>query len=325
MSGGSSSGASLVPFLARRALQSVPLLLVISVLVFALIHAAPGGPLSIYLSNPNVRPEDIERLRHALGLDRPLWQQYVSWLVAFVRGDWGYSFSDGRPVAERIGERLPATLELVGASLVVALAVTFPTGIAAAVRRARHFDRIASAVSVAGISLPVFWFGLLLQMIFASALGWLPSSGRSQIGGGDLADRLQHLVLPVAVLAFVQAAAWSRYLRASLADVLSRPFVLAAQARGLPSRLVVYRHALRNALGPLVTIVLLDSALVVSGAVVTESVFAWPGLGSLFTEALARRDYTILMALLMLTSTAVVVLNLVADAAYAFLDPRVAA
>jgi peptide/nickel transport system permease protein len=324
MSGGSSSGASLAPFLARRALQSIPLLLVVSVLVFALIHAAPGGPLSIYLSNPNVRPEDIERLRRALGLDRPLWQQYVSWLIAFVRGDWGYSFSDGRPVAERIGERLPATLELVGASLVVALAVTLPAGIAAAVRRARRFDRIASAVSAAGISLPVFWFALLLQMIFASALGWLPSSGRSQIGGGDFADRLEHLVLPVAVLAFVQAAAWSRYLRASLADVLSRPFVLAAQARGLPSRLVVYRHALRNALGPLVTIVLLDSALVVSGAVVTESVFAWPGLGSLFTEALARRDYTILMALLMLTSTAVVVLNLVADAAYAFLDPRVA-
>jgi peptide/nickel transport system permease protein len=325
MSGGSNSGGSLVPFLARRVFQSIPLLLVISIVVFALIHAAPGGPLSIYLSNPNVRPEDIERLRRALGLDRPLWQQYVSWLVAFVHGDWGYSFSDGRPVAERIGERLPATLELVGASLVVALLATFPTGIAAAVRRGRPFERIASAVSVAGISLPVFWFGLLLQMTFASALGWLPSSGRNQIGGGDLADRLQHLALPVTVLAFVQAAAWSRYLRASLADVLSRPFVLSARARGLPTRLVVYRHALRNALGPLVTIVLLDSALVVSGAVVTESVFAWPGLGSLFTEALARRDYTILMALLMLTSSAVVVLNLLADAAYAFLDPRVTA
>ena len=323
MSGGSSNTASVVGFLGRRFLQSVPLLLVISIVVFALIHAAPGGPLSIYLSNPNVRPEDIERLRRALGLDRPLWQQYVSWLLAFLRGNWGYSFSDGRPVAERIGERLPATLELVGASLIVALVVTLPAGIGAAVRRARPFDRIASAVAVAGISLPVFWFGLLLQMIFASALGWLPSSGRTQIGGGDIADRLQHLAMPVAVLAFVQAAAWSRYLRASLIDVLSRPFVLAARARGLPSRLVLYRHALRNALGPLVTIVLLDSALVVSGAVVTESVFAWPGLGSLFTEALARRDYTILMALLMLTSTAVVMLNFVADAAYALLDPRV--
>jgi peptide/nickel transport system permease protein len=323
MSGGFSSRAGLGRFLTRRVIQSLPLLLVISLVVFALIHAAPGGPLSIYLSNPNVRPEDIERLRRALGLDRPLWQQYVSWLAAFVRGDWGYSFSDGRPVVDRIGERLPATLELVGASLVVALLVTFPAGIGAAVRRARLFDRITSSAAVAGISLPVFWFGLLLQMIFASALGWLPSSGRTQIGGGDLADRLQHLVLPVAVLAVVQAAAWSRYLRASLVDVLSRPFVLAARARGLPARRVIARHALRNALGPVLTIVLLDSALVVSGAVVTESVFAWPGLGSLFTEALARRDYTILMALLMLTSTAVVVLNLAADAAYALLDPRV--
>jgi peptide/nickel transport system permease protein len=320
MSGGSSSRAA---FLGRRLIQSVPLLFIVSLVVFALIHAAPGGPLSMYLSNPNVRPEDIERLRRALGLDRPLWQQYVSWLLAFVRGDWGYSFSDGRPVAERIGERLPATLELVGSSIVAALLLTFPAGIGAAVRRRRAFDRIASAVAVGGISLPVFWFGLLLQMIFASALGWLPSSGREQAGGGDLADRIQHLILPVTVLAFVQAAAWSRYLRASLVDVLSRPFVIAARARGLPARVVVYRHALRNALGPLVTIVLLDSALVVSGAVVTESVFAWPGLGSLFTEALARRDYTILMALLMLTSTAVIVLNLAADAAYALLDPRV--
>jgi len=323
MSGGSSSRRSFGAFLAGRLAQSLPLLLVISLIVFALIHAAPGGPLSMYLSNPNVRPEDIERLRRALGLDRPLWQQYVSWLAAFIRGDWGYSFSDGRPVVQRIAERVPATLELVGSSVVVALLVTFPAAIGAAVRRARLFDRITSAMAVGGISLPVFWFGLLLQLIFASALGWLPSSGREQAGGGDFADRIQHLILPVAALAFVQAAAWSRYLRASLVDVLARPFVLAARARGLPRRLVVYRHALRNAIGPLVTIVLLDSALVVSGAVVTESVFAWPGLGSLFTEALARRDYTILMALLMLTSTAVVVLNLAADAAYALLDPRV--
>ena len=312
-------------FLVRRLVQSVPLLLVISLIVFLLIHAVPGGPLSIYLSNPNVRPEDLERLRRALGLDRPLWQQYLSWLGSFVRGDWGYSFSDGRPVAERIFERIPATLELVGASLVAALIVTFPTGIVAAVRRARWFDRTTTAVAFAGISLPVFWFGLLLQMIFASGLGWLPSSGRTRLGEGDLADRVQHLTLPAIVLAFVQAAAWSRYLRASLADALGRPFILAARARGLPTRLVVLRHALRHALGPLVTVVLLDAALVVSGAVVTESVFAWPGLGSLFTEALARRDYTILMALLMLTSTAVVLLNVLADAAYALLDPRVAA
>ena len=310
-------------FLGRRLLQAVPLLLVISLLVFLLIHAAPGGPLAIYLSNPNVRPQDIERLRRALGLDQPLWRQYVSWLSAFARGDWGYSFSDGRPVAQRVLERLPATLELTGASLAAALLLTFPAGILAALGRGRWFDHAMTAIAFAGISLPAFWFGLILQIVFAVGLGWLPSAGRSTFGGGGLTDRVQHLVLPVAVLSSVLAAGWSRYLRGSMIETLAQPFVVAARARGIPSRLVVLRHALRNALGPIVTVVLLDTALMVSGAVVTESVFAWPGLGSLFTEALARRDYTVLMALLMLTSTAVVVLNLVADSAYAFLDPRV--
>jgi peptide/nickel transport system permease protein len=304
-------------------LQSVPLLLLISLLVFLLIHAAPGGPLAIYLSNPSVRPQDIERLRRALGLDEPLWRQYLSWLTAFARGDWGYSFSDGRPVVERVLERLPATLELTVTSLVVALLLTFPVGVFAAVTRGRWFDRATTAIAFAGISLPVFWFALMLQIVFAIGLGWFPSSGRTTFGGGDLADRVQHLVLPAVVLASLLAAGWSRYLRSSMIEALAQPFVTAARARGVPARLVVLRHALRNALGPIVTIVLLDSALMVSGAVVTESVFAWPGLGSLFTEALARRDYTVLMALLMLTSTAVVALNLAADAAYAFLDPRV--
>ena len=185
------------------------------------------------------------------------------------------------------------------------------------------FDRVTTALAFAGISLPVFWLGLLLQMIFAVALGWLPSAGRATVGAAGLGDRLEHLVMPVIVLSFVQAASWSRFLRASMIDALRRPFVLAAEARGLSRARVICRHALANALAPLVTVVLLDAALVVSGAVVTESVFAWPGIGSLFTEALARRDYSVLMALLMLTSTAVVVLNVVADTAYAILDPRV--
>ena len=311
-------------FLIRRLVQAIPLLLVISAIVFLLIHAVPGGPLAIYLANPNVRLEDIERLRRALGLDRPLWQQYFAWLGAFARGDWGYSLSDGRPVAERIIERLPATLELVGASIAVALAITFPAGIFAAMKRGGWLDRATMGAAIAGISLPAFWFGLLLQVVFAVGLGWLPSSGRTSFGGGDFGDRLQHLALPVVVLAFIQAAGWSRYLRASMIAAFAQPFVVSARARGIPPRLVVLHHVLRNALGPLTTVVLLDAALIVSGAVVTESVFAWPGLGSLFTEALARRDYSVLMALLMLTSTAVVALNIAADLAYARLDPRVA-
>jgi len=311
-------------FLARRILQAAPLLLLISALVFLLIHSVPGGPLAIYLSNPNVRPQDIERLRRALGLDRPLWEQYWSWLVAFAQGDWGYSFSDGRPVGMRIIERVPATLELVATAIAFALAFALPAGIVAALRPRGWFDRTTTALAIAGISLPAFWFGLLLQIVFAIGLGWLPSSGRTTFGGGGLLDHLQHLALPATVLAVVQAAAWSRYLRGSMIETLAQPFVVAARARGVPARAVILRHALRNALGPVLAIVMVDAALLVSGAVVTESVFAWPGLGSLFTEALARRDYAVLMALLMLASTAIVAFNVVADTAHALLDPRVA-
>src|SRR5262245_10054291 len=270
----------------RRALQALPLLLLISLLVFLLIHAAPGGPLAIYLSNPNVRPEDIERLRRALGLDRPLWEQYWSWLAAFVRGDWGYSFSDGRAVIVRIAERVPATLELVLVSIAGALALALPAGVAAAARRGGRFDRVLGAVSTAGISLPTFWFGLLLQMLFAIGLGWLPSSGRTTLGDGGVLDHARHLVMPAVVLAVVQAASWSRYLRGSMIDALSQPFIMAARSRGVPGRRVLLVHALTNALGPVLAVVMMDAALLVSGAVVTESVFAWPGLGSLFTEAL---------------------------------------
>jgi peptide/nickel transport system permease protein len=307
----------------RRLAQAVPLLLLISVLVFALLHAAPGGPLAIYLENPNVRPEDIERLKRSLGLDRPLPVQYLAWLKGFVVGDWGFSFADGRPVVERMGERIPATLELIAASLVLAFIAAVPAGVLAAARRRSVLDRGITTLSLAGISLPTFWFGLLLQLLFALSLGWLPSSGRTSILGGDVADRLRHLILPATVLATVHAAVWTRYLRSSMLGVLAQRFILSAHGRGVPERQVIFRHALRNALLPFVTIVFLDAAIMVSGAVVTESVFAWPGLGGLFTEALARRDYTVLMAFLMVTSTAVIVLNLVADLSYRVLDPRV--
>ncbi|MEJ7812965.1 MAG: ABC transporter permease [Gemmatimonadaceae bacterium] len=313
----------MLAFALRRLAQAVPLLLLVSVLVFALIHAAPGGPLSMYLSNPNVRPEDIERLRRSLGLDRPLPEQYLAWLAGFATGDWGYSYADGRPVLERIAERAPATLELIGGSLAIALLAALPAGALGAVRRGAG-DRAVTALSLAGISLPVFWFGLLLQLVFSVSLGWLPSAGRSSIGDGGAADRLAHLVLPAIVLAAVHAAAWSRYLRASMLRALGERFVTAVRARGVPGRLIVWRHALRNALLPFVTVVLLDIGIMVSGAVVTESVFAWPGVGSLFTEAIARRDYTVLMAFLMLSAAAIVLLNFLADVLYRALDPRVA-
>lgn len=307
-------------FLARRAAQAVPLLVIVSVLVFALIHAAPGGPLSLYLDNPNVRPEDIERLRRAMGLDRPLAEQYLAWLGAFVRGDWGYSYADGRPVAARMIERLPATLQLVGVSTLLAVVVALPIGVLAATRQAA--DRALRPAAIAGISLPVFWLGLVLQLVFANTLGWLPSAGRASFGDGSIGDRIAHLVLPVTVLAFAHAAGWSRYLRGAMRSALAQPFTRAVRARGLGEGRVVMRHALRHALLPFATVVLLDASIMASGAVVTESVFAWPGIGSLFTEALARRDYSVLMAFLMCTSVAVVVLGVVADVVVYLVDPR---
>jgi peptide/nickel transport system permease protein len=309
-----------VSFIARRVAQTIPLLLVISVLVFSLIHAVPGGPIDLYLENPNVRPEDIVRLKRELGLDRPLPAQYVAWLWSFVRGDWGFSFADGRPVLDRLVERVPATLELVGTSTLLAVIVALTAGTLASVRRG--VDRATMIGSVAGISLPVFWFGLVLQLVFANALGWLPSSGRSSFGEQGLADRVSHLVMPAVVLASAQAAGWSRYLRGSMRQALAMQFTTAARARGVTEIRIVLRHALRNALLPFVVVVFLDASIMASGAVVTESVFAWPGIGGLFNEALAKRDYTVLMAFLMCGSTAVAVLNLVADVAVYVIDPR---
>ena len=304
----------------RRTLLAVPLLLLVSVLVFLLLQAVPGGPLAAYLENPNVRAEDIARLRAVMGLDAPVSVQYARWLSAFVRGDWGYSYADGRPVLERVLERVPATIELVLSSTVLALLVALPAGMIAATR-----DRaamLARFVTTAGVSLPVFWLGLLLQLLFAIRLGWLPSSGRQSFGATGLGDRLLHLVLPALVLAAVQGAAWTRYLQRAMRDTLALPFVHAARLRGLPESRLVWRHALPNALGPFVTVVLLDAAMLASGAVVTESVFAWPGVGSLFTESLAKRDYPVLMAFLMVGAFAVVALNLVADLLVRRLDPR---
>lgn len=309
-----------MPLVTRRLLQSIPLLLLVSVVVFSLLQAVPGGPLAAYLENPNVRPEDIARLRAAMGLDAPAGVQYVRWLSAFVRGDWGYSYADGRPVLDRVLERVPATLELVLGSTLLALLIAVPAGIAAATRA--RVDDMLRVFTTAGVSLPVFWLGLVLQLVFAITLGWLPSSGRQSFGDTGLADRLTHLVLPTLVLAVVQGAAWTRYLRRSMRDTLDLPYVRAARLRGLSERRLVWRHALPNALGPFVTVVLLDAAMLASGAVVTESVFAWPGVGSLFTEALVKRDYPVLMAFLMLGAFAVVTLNLAADLLAQRLDPR---
>lgn len=306
--------------MARRLLRALPLLLVVSLLAFALLQAVPGGPLAAYLENPNVRPEDIGRLRTAMGLDAPPAVQYLRWLGALARGDWGYSYVDGRPVLTRVLERVPATLELVAGSTVLALLLAVPAGVLAAVHRGA--DRVVMLAATAWTAVPVFWLGLLLQLVFALQLGWFPSTGRQSFGATSLADRMAHLALPSLALAAVQGAAWSRYLRRAVRDTLAQPFLRAGRVRGLSEPRLVLRHALPNAITPFVTVVLLDVAMLVSGAVVTESVFAWPGIGSLFTDSLAKRDYPVLMALVLAGTVAVVVGNLLADVAVSRLDVR---
>jgi peptide/nickel transport system permease protein len=313
----------LAQYLIRRLLQAVPILVGISVLLFALLHAVPGGPLAIYLNNPQVSPKDIARLSAQLGLDRPLPVQYVLWLKAFVTGDWGYSISTGRPVVTMIGERLPATLQLMASSLLLAAMVSLLLGIFQALRPYSALDYGATTAAFFGISIPAFWFGLILQLVFAVQLRWLPSSGRQEIGDGSFIDLLRHLVLPMIVLSLAYLAGWSRYVRSSLMETLGEDYIRTARAKGLPSWRVVTRHALRNSLIPVVTVVALDLPSLFAGAVVTETVFSWPGIGQLFITSINGLDYPTVMAILMISSFLVILCNLLADLAYGWLDPRV--
>src|SRR3990172_2329571 len=307
-------------YVAGRLVRALPLLFGLSILIFALVHAAPGGPLTVYLSNPNVRPEDIERLERLLGLDRPLHEQYLGWLSAFATGDWGFSYVDGRPVLERVLERAGGTLELMGSAFALALVAALVLGTLAALRPGSLIDSLVSGASIVGISLPTFWLGLVLQLVFAVELRLLPTAGRMGVAGEG---RLAHLGLPAAALASFYAASWIRYIRASLGATLSRDFVRAGRASGLSETRLLVRHSLPNALFPLVTVLALDFALLFSGAVVTETVFARPGMGTLLVDSVYRRDYSVLMAILMVGSVAVVLSNLAADVVYGWLDPRV--
>ena len=302
----------------------IPLVFGISVILFAVIQAAPGGPEGALLESGRfVDPQVIEAYRERLGLDQPVTIQYVRWLGAAVSGDLGISFSSTRPVAEMILERLPATLELMASAFLLAAVAALGLGVFSAVRQYSVFDYFGTGLSFVGIAMPVFWFALILQLVFSVKLGWLPVAGTETVGATSLGDHLMHLVLPAVVLSFRYIAGWSRYLRSSLLGVLRADYVRTARAKGLPETAVVGIHAMRNALIPLVSIMALNLAALFSGAVITETVFAWPGIGRMFVQAMFARDYPLLMGILMMGSVMVVVFNLVADILYGILDPRI--
>ena len=314
----------MMAYTVRRLLQMIPLVFGISIVLFAVIQAAPGGPEGALLDSGRfIDPAVIEAYRERLGVDQPIHVQYFRWLTAAVAGDLGTSFSTTRPVVEMIAERLPATLELMGSAFVLAAVIAILLGVFSALRQYSWFDHLGTGLSFVGIAMPVFWFALILQLVFGVWLGWLPIAGTETVGESSLGDRMAHLVLPTVVLSFNYIAGWSRYLRSSMLGVLRADYVRTARAKGLPERRVVGVHALRNALIPLLSIMALNLSSLFSGAVITETVFAWPGIGRMFVQAMFARDYPLLMGILMLGSLMVIVFNLVADLLYGYLDPRI--
>jgi len=310
-------------FILRRLGGAIPLLLGISLILFAIIHLAPGGPLDMYTDNPAVSQEALDQIAQAYGLDQPVPVQYFLWLKAMVVGDWGYSIRTGRPVLSEIALRLEPTLQLGGLALLLSLCIAIPLGVLSASRRGTPLDNTLTLASFAGISIPVFWLALLLQLLFSVQLGWLPSAGYQSIGDGSFPDRVAHILMPAAVLSLATIASWSRFIRSGMVDVLNQDYIRTAYAKGRGERGVLLFHALRNAMIPAVTVIAVDFGTVISGAVITETVFAWPGIGRLFMESMDGRDYPMLMGLMMMGSVGIILANIIADIAYAALDPRI--
>ncbi len=311
-------------YIFRRILHSIPLLLIISIICFSLMHLAPGGPTALFAQNPKIRAEDIQRIRRNFGLDQPVPIQYLKWLKSVMLGDWGYSFVTGQPVTKMILERVPATLELMIGAFILSIILGVAIGILSAVKQYSFFDYIATLGSFFGFSMPVFWFALMMIFIFAGLLRWLPSAGMYTIGMDfSLIDRIRHLIMPTIVLSLLYIASWSRYMRSSLLEELCKDYVRTAKAKGLSERVVVLKHAVRNSLIPVVTVVALQIPSLFTGAIITETIFAWPGMGRLFYDSVTRQDYTVLMGILMIASALIVLFNLIADILYAWLDPRI--
>jgi peptide/nickel transport system permease protein len=344
----------LATYLARRLLQTLALLFLLSIILFALVNLAPGGPLAGQGQSRHIAPEKAAILKRQFGLDQPLPAQYLVWLVGndwmqvdadgdgvtesngtrrgILRGDFGFSFRSRQPVLTEIGQRLPNTVYLMTITMLVAVLIAIPIGIFSAIRQYSAFDIVATTLSFAGQAIPEFWLGLLLILIF---YGWLknpltgdpflPSGGMTSLGVDEfmLGDRLTHLILPVATGALGWIAWYSRFLRSSMLEVMHKDYLRTARAKGLPFRMVMFKHAFRNALIPLITLFALDLPYIFGGAVFVEIIFSWPGMGRLYYQAAEQRDYPILLAVLIIGAAFIILSNLLADLLYAALDPRV--
>lgn len=310
-----------VGYVARRLLQAVVIVWLVSVIAFAMVNLAPGGPS--LLANMQFTEEQRDRIRADFGLDAPLLDRYLLWIGGVVRLDFGISFRYGTPVAELILDRLPNTLLLGGTALLISVLIGIPLGVVSATRRSSWLDYVATTFSFLGLSIPAFWLGIMLIILFGVNLGWLPTGGIAGRGGFDVVDRLAHLVLPATVLATVTLPHIVRYMRSSMLQVLKDDYVRTARAKGVPATRVLFKHALRNAMFPVITVIGLLVPQLLSGAVITEQVFAWPGMGRLAVQSALARDFPLVMGIALVGSVLVVLTNFLVDVAYTYLDPRV--
>jgi len=310
-------------YLARRLLLLVPVLAGVSIVIFMVLHLSPGDPVEIMLGSQATQ-EDRARLRGDLGLDQPLHVQYVRWLGHVVRGDLGRSLWMKRPVLAEVLGRFKATLILTGTALVLSTVVGIALGVASASRPHSVLDRTSTVVSLFGASMPSFWLGIVLMVVFALRLGWLPASGMyAPYGGGDLRDLLAHLVLPAVTLAAASVTIVARLTRAAMLETLSQDYIRTARAKGMVERRVVLRHGLKNALIPIVTVIGVQAGYLLGGAVLTETVFAWPGVGTLMVQGILARDVPLVQGCVLVVALSFVLVNLAVDLLYAWLDPRI--
>jgi peptide/nickel transport system permease protein len=313
--------------IAQRLLLVIPTLLIVSILSFAIMKAAPGDPVRMYVSTEMSKgsAEDIDRIRHNLGLDRPIHVQYVSWLRNTLRGNLGYSLVNKRPVTEVILEKLPASLSLMGISFLVSITVGVGVGLLSAVRQYSFLDYSLTILAFIGNSLPTFWIAMMLIWFFAVRLSWLPTGQMSsyQPTTSRLVDYARHFVLPVATTSFVSLVGWVRYQRASMLEVLRQDYIRTARAKGLKERVVLFRHAWRNALIPILTMIGFSVSNLVGGSYIIETIFSWPGMGQFGFAALLKRDYPVMMGVTLLSAVFIMAGNLLADVAYVLVNPQI--
>ncbi len=314
-------------YLIPRLIQIIPTFLGITLIAFFLINAVPGNPVAdVALSDPNISPEDMARIRTSLGLDKSVPERYLDYLSRLVQGDLGTSLIQrGVKVSDLIVDRLPQTLLLTVTALLIALALAVPMGVISAVKQYSVFDNVSTILSVAGAAIPGFWLALMMIVIFALELKWFPTGGMTDARKNtvEIWDVAHHLILPAFVLASLQIAVWNRYIRASLLEAIRQDYIRTARAKGLRERLIIYKHALRNALIPFATLLGLSLPGLVGGALIIETIFSWPGMARLAFTAATQRDYPVIMGVVVMASILTLLGNLLADMAYAFLDPRI--